>query len=288
MNNPANNSDLKIINGIPMMGSKSISEMTGKDHSSIIVRDIKNMLKQLNIYPATPQDNENKSLFFKMRVYNGREVIDEVFLDQGLSTTLVTGYSVKDRYKIVKRWSDLESGKALPLIPTPEPNMSKDILLLARVVAEATASATMKAVIEVTNPNVSLSHDINNSANENKSFPSPLNGVFDDIHEWFANNPVQQSALPADEFVPIHKISWETGLSDASCRRLVTFASLPASSVQGIRGICVNRGSFIGTFQALLEESTPPAGKRKRWKHPEFGGFELRKTPAEIFGEEKP
>ncbi|HAF1611142.1 TPA: DNA-binding protein, partial [Salmonella enterica] len=38
-------------------------------------------------------------------------------------------------------------------------------------------------------------------------------------------------------------------------------------------------------LKALIEESTPPTGKLKRWQHPDFGGFALRKDPKEIFGE---
>ncbi|MEI2630076.1 hypothetical protein [Erwinia aphidicola] len=276
MSNPistTNKADLEVINGQPMMGSKAISSMTGKDHSSIVVRDIKNMLNQLGIYPANPQDTENQSFFFKMKAHNGRQVVDQIFLDQDLSTTLVTGYSVHDRYKIIKRWGELESGKVMPLVATQAP----DMISLARVVAEATASATLKAVMDCANPHASLSKGSHNSASEAKPLSSPLDGVFNDIHEWFAHNPDSQAAPVANELVPVHKVSWETGLSDASCRRLVTFANLPTGYIEGVRGICVKREAFISAFQVLLEDSSPPSGKRKRWQHPEFGGFELRK-----------
>ena len=82
--------------------------------------------------------------------------------------------------------------------------------------------------------------------------------------------------------MPVQKASWETGLSDPSCRRLVQFANLPTRQLTGVRGLCVHHESFIRAFQVLLEESTRPDGKRKRWQHPEFGGFVLRKTPKEI------
>lgn len=87
------------------------------------------------------------------------------------------------------------------------------------------------------------------------------------------------------EFVPVHKVSWETSLSDPSCRRLVQFANLPSRQLPGVRGLCVHHESFIHAFQVLLEESVRPSGKRKRWQHPEFGGFVLRKDPKEIFVE---
>jgi len=75
----------------------------------------------------------------------------------------------------------------------------------------------------------------------------------------------------------VHKVSWETGLSDPSCRRLIQFSGLPTRQLPGIRGACVQREAFIHAFQVLLEESTQPSGKLKRWQHPEFGGFVLRK-----------
>lgn len=282
MNNPANNSDLKIINGIPMMGSRTISDMTGKDHSSVVVRDIKNMLKQLNIYPAIPQDDENKSFFFKMKEYNGREVIDESFLDQDLSTTLVTGYSVQDRYKIIKRWGDLESGKAQPLIATQppmqtEPVANQDILSLARVVAEATASATMKAVMEVSGVNLI-------SATPTPAAPASPS-IAESVTTSAAETLLYTAECDADGYIAVTKLSWSTSLSDPSCRHLIEFAALPTRKTPGIRGLMVHKESFMSALSALIDESEPPAPGRKRWKHSGFGCFALRKDPKEIFGE---
>ncbi|EBF7359670.1 DNA-binding protein, partial [Salmonella enterica] len=53
----------------------------------------------------------------------------------------------------------------------------------------------------------------------------------------------------------------------------------------GVRGLCVHRESFLHAFQVLLEESVRPSGKRKRWQHPEFGGFVLRKDTKETLAE---
>lgn len=131
--------------------------------------------------------------------------------------------------------------------------MNQDILSLARVVAEATASATMKAVMEVSGLNV---------ITQQQPLALP------------AAEAVQQKNK--DEFVPISVVSWATGLSDGTCRRLITFAGLPTSYVGGVRGLHVGRETFMKAAQTLLDESTPPTGKLKRWQHPEFGGFELR------------
>ncbi|MFZ4219169.1 Rha family transcriptional regulator [Enterobacter ludwigii] len=261
MNKVTNTAGLETVNGIPMMSSRSISEMTGKDHGSIVIRDIKNMIEQLGIYPANLQVSESNEFFFKMKTYKGREVIDEILLDQDLSTTLVTGYSVQDRYKIVKRWSDLESGKATPLIAEQPTSQAPDLFLLARVVSEAAVSAAMKAVMEVTGINAVTAQSV--------ALPAA---------------PAVEPAVTSDEFVPVHKVSWATGLSDATCRRLITFSALPAKHIEGIRGLCVNREAFIAAAKTLIDESTPPQGKRKRWQNPEFGGFVLRKDPRQTFG----
>lgn len=273
--------NLEIINDVPMMGSRVISNMTGKDHSSVVVRDIKNMLEQLGVYPANLQDNENKSFFIKMKIYNGRDVIDEIFLDQDLSTTLVTGYSVQDRYKIIKRWSDLESGKALPLIAAQPVNqdaaMNNDILSLARVVAEATASATMKAVIDIMGI---PKHQSLPAVQPAPVIAAPAQDTFD----------LQVSHHESDnskaEFVPVADLVWACGFSDAACRRLVTFASLPTALTNGERGhLLIHREAFMAAAQTLLDESIPPTGKLKRWQHPDFDGFTLRLKSSETAAE---
>ena len=146
-----------------------------------------------------------------------------------------------------------------------EISMNNDILSLARVVAEATASATMKAVMEVSGVNLIAAAPASSSVPQQRISSTEL---------------INTDA----EFVPVHKVSWETGLSDPSCRRLVQFANLPSGQLPGVRGLCVHRESFLNAFQVLLEESARPSGKRKRWQHPEFGGFSLR-TASVIPGE---
>jgi hypothetical protein len=37
----------------------------------------------------------------------------------------------------------------------------------------------------------------------------------------------------------------------------------------------VHREFFMAAVEVLIKESTPPTKGRKRWQHPEFGGFEL-------------
>lgn len=263
--------DLKIINGVQMMSSRSIANIVKKDHGKVC-RDIRVMLEKL--YDVSDADStRNPDLAYLTN--HGVTCIQydtnnpnswEYWLDYEHSQCLVAGYDAPRRMLIIRQWQALkEEVKQLQISAKPvqqEINMNHDILSLARVVAEATASATMKAIIDVTGINLT------------PASPAPA-------------LPAQNAGKhPANdgEYVQVHKVSWETSLSDPSCRRLVRFANLPSRQLPGVRGLCVHRESFLNAFQVLLEESTPPDGKRKRWQHPEFGGFILRKDPGEIFG----
>lgn len=172
------------------------------------------------------------------------------------SIVVVAQLSPEFTAQLVDHWRELEAEILRYHNTQParqEISMNNDILSLARVVAEATASATMKAVMEVSGLNV---------ITQQQPLALP------------AAEAVQQQNK--DEFVPISVVSWATGLSDGTCRRLITFAGLPTSYVGGVRGLHVGRETFMKAAQTLLDESTPPTGKLKRWQHPEFGGFELR------------
>lgn len=250
----------------PMMSSKEIASLTDKRPADVI-RDVWVMLEGLygiNKDNADLRHNKNQQVTITDGVtanFDNRGYVSELLLDRRHTEILITGYDVVRRASVIDRWFSLESGEGQPRIATqPERqtiNVHHDILSLARVVAEATASATMKAVMEVSG--VSL-------ISAAPASPAPQPGIAS-----------TESANTDSEFVPVHKVSWETGLSDPSCRRLVRFANLPTGQLPGVRGLCVQREPFIHAFQVLLEESTRPSGKRKRWQHPEFGGFVLRK-----------
>lgn len=261
--------DLKIINGVPMMSSRNIAEVTGKKPAHV-VRDIESMLESLGKHYPELDDYDSTEFSIKRKTYNGRLVIDKIWLNETLSMTLVTGYDACRRLALVEQWQEMKLELSQPRIAAQpaqqELSMNHDILSLARVVAEATASATMKAVMEVSGASLITAAPA--------SLATPQQHI---STTEFINTDA--------EFVPVHKVSWETGLSDPSCRRLVQFANLPSRQLPGVRGLCVHRESFLHAFQVLLEESTRPGGKRKRWQHPEFGGFILRKDSKEIPGE---
>ena len=151
--------------------------------------------------------------------------------------------------------------------------MNNDILSLARVVAEATASATMKAVIDIV------------GIQKYQHVVEPVVAIAPPAPE-----ALQVSHHTPDsgqsEYALVSDLSWACGLSDDACRRLTTFSKLPTRLTSGDRGhLLIHRDSFMSAAQTLLDESTPPTGKLKRWQHPEFGGFTLRLKSGNSHGE---
>ncbi len=88
------------------MSSREIAELTEKEHKHVL-RDIRVMLEQLDYRgPGLVQfwtDPQSK------RDYH------EYLLPEDLTITLVSGYSVQMRHRIVKRWQELEA--AAPTAP---------------------------------------------------------------------------------------------------------------------------------------------------------------------------
>lgn len=257
---------MQVVNGVPMMGSRAIAEATGKNHDHV-KRDILAMLAQLGFHSPDLDNDDFKGFIIHRKEYQGRTVIDEIFLNENLSMTLVTGYDAVRRLALIEQWQGMKKVLEQPRIAAPSTYQAPDMLSLARVVAEATASATMKAVMEVAGNNLIAAAPAESS---------PLHV------EHITQAMPEETKEP--EYVPVNKVSWATGLSDPTCRRLVTFSDLPNCYIDGIRGLCVHREFFMAAVEVLIKESTPPAKGRKRWHHPEFGGFELRKDPGEILG----
>lgn len=108
------------------MSSREIAELTGKEHKNVL-RDIRNMLDSLNI----------NQLSFE-RVYRDAkgEGRTEFHLPKDLTFTLVSGYSVPLRHKIVTRWQSLEQAERGPVVPQSLP----EALRLAADLAEKNAA----------------------------------------------------------------------------------------------------------------------------------------------------
>ena len=87
------------------MSSREIAELTGKRHDNVLA-DIRGMLAELKIdvlnFQGTYLDSMN------------REQV-EFRLDRELTETLITGYSIPLRHKVIRRLHDLEEQASRPM-----------------------------------------------------------------------------------------------------------------------------------------------------------------------------
>lgn len=251
------------------MTSRDIADLVGSRHS-----DVKRSIERL----AERDVIQKPPMAFLERINGlGLTVRDEVYNFEGEdgkrdSIVVVAQLNPSLTAQLVDRWRELESGKALPHSCQQQAAINPDFMALTRTVTEATASAMMKTILENTG--------IQAIVHVNATVSAPP------VTEQ-AITTRQDDRMPVDdsEYVQVHKVSLATSMSDASCRRLIGFADLPTRKFKGSYGLLVHRESFMLALRTLIDESTPPAGKRKRWRHPEFGGFSLCKDPQEIFGE---
>lgn len=93
------------LNGLPGMSSLEIAEITGKRHDRIL-KDVRKMLEDLGLIGVVKTD---ASSFVETSYQNSQSKAQPmVILDKELTFTLITGYSVKLRHLIIKRWLELE------------------------------------------------------------------------------------------------------------------------------------------------------------------------------------
>lgn len=104
------------------MSSREIAELTGKRHDHVI-RDIREMMEALE------WDAPNLGDVFEDKDSRGYTACFN--LPKDLTITLISGYNVKMRHAITKRWMELEAATA-PALPTS----FKEALLLAAKLEE--------------------------------------------------------------------------------------------------------------------------------------------------------
>lgn len=88
------------------MSSREIAELTGKDHAHVM-RDIRTMLDEL-LKMSPNLDSAYKSTTYKVEGQLREYPVYELSYD--LTMTLVSGYSIPLRHKVVTRLSELEKG----------------------------------------------------------------------------------------------------------------------------------------------------------------------------------
>lgn len=91
----------EIINaGVPKMSTREVAELCGKEHAHVM-RDAREMLDQLGI--------EVKGYLQNWIHPQNQQSYVEIVLTKDLSLTLVSGYSVVLRKRIIDRWLELEA-----------------------------------------------------------------------------------------------------------------------------------------------------------------------------------
>ncbi|SPJ32689.1 phage antirepressor KilAC domain-containing protein [Kushneria phyllosphaerae] len=92
------------------MSSREIAELTGKRHDNVM-RDIRSMLDQMDpTSDLSYQQNQGVTSIDCPQTKRTQGFL----LDRYHTEVLITGYDVKRRAAVIKRWYDLESGAATP------------------------------------------------------------------------------------------------------------------------------------------------------------------------------
>lgn len=103
----------------PTMSSMEIAELTGKQHRNV-VRDIRVVLEGLKLDPLKFESNYTDSLKRNQVCYN---------LPRDITETVITGYSVGLRHKVVVRLRELEDQVAKPIANLNDPSALRGLLL---------------------------------------------------------------------------------------------------------------------------------------------------------------
>ena len=100
------------------MSSREIAELTGKNHSHVF-RDARKMLDELN---------EEYQEYIQIWTHpQNKQSYEEYALPKDLTITLISGYNLKMRHAITKRWIELESN---PQFKIPQ-TLSQALMLAA-------------------------------------------------------------------------------------------------------------------------------------------------------------
>lgn len=139
------------------MSSREIAELTGKEHKNVI-RDIRTMLDSLQ------EDGSDLSHQFREEK-DARGYTSMFHIDRELTDTLLTGYSIPLRRKVIARWHELEAKQA-PAFAIP-----KTLPEALRLAAEqAEALERQQAQLEAARPKVEFVERFVQSSSGSKGF----------------------------------------------------------------------------------------------------------------------
>lgn len=91
---------------VKTMSSRETAILCEKNHNHVL-RDIRTMINNPKMDAV-----ENKDFFINYRTDNGQ--VSEILLNEELTMTLITGYDIALRNRVIKRWKQLELQQSQP------------------------------------------------------------------------------------------------------------------------------------------------------------------------------
>ena len=152
-----------ITNDGKMMSSREIAEICEKQHKHVLT-DIRRMLEDLDEVEdgrnfGSPQDSE-KGWKFSTYINSQNKEQPEFLLNFELTMTLVAGYNVVLRNRIIKRWQELEKAAAKPSEPDLREFCIKEFGVPKNYAEALTAMAELETQRQALEDKVSQQHQI--------------------------------------------------------------------------------------------------------------------------------
>lgn len=215
--------ELALMGGDLTMSSREIAELTGKRHGDVM-RDIRQMFEALG---------EDQRRFASMyRDSYGREQ-SQYELNKELTLTLLLGYDVKARLKVVRRWQELEQQARLGFDPNNRVQLFEQLLIQAKenqtlqterdeavrtkaligskreATAMATASAAKRESLRLKNELGKGAKQATIAAVSNATGKAYPRGSHTPLRRWCVSNGVTPNKVPDDRYGEV--VAWPAG-----------------------------------------------------------------------------
>ncbi|ELW8793369.1 Rha family transcriptional regulator [Salmonella enterica] len=257
-----------LMNNIPTMTSQEIADLVGSRHDK--VKQSIERLTERGVIQLPPMGDCGRINGLGLPQKSKHYLFEG---DQGRRDSIVVVAQLSPEFtgRMVDRWQELEH-KVEQLGTGSRPvqhSHGLDIASLAGEIAKAAASVAIATVLKTTQQHKAIKwYQIGGN-------PPRESVTFDCSPQLL---PFEEDDFPrkdnSNSYLTVRALSLRTGLAESTCRRLVDFANIPAKKIRGL-GLHIDSEAFISAVRCLIEESTPPKGRIKRWQHPEFGKFTL-------------
>lgn len=162
-NNSKNANIANITNNGKMMSSREIANLTEKNHKEVL-RDIRRMLEDLGDLEdsANLRSPQNSEKGWELSTYttSQNKQQPEYLLNFDLTMTLIAGYNVVLRNRIIKRWQELEKAAAKPSEPDLREFCIKEFGVPKNYAEALTAMAELETQRQALEDKVSQQHQI--------------------------------------------------------------------------------------------------------------------------------